>query len=180
MRGGLPHSEIQGSTIARISPWLIAACHVLHRLSVPRHPPDALTLTLDRKTRRLQGQAQSDRSRMKTLSCRRLRGSITLELPHSPCKRSCRAEARQILSPIDAGRQREADEPGGGERNRTVDLLLAKQALSQLSYTPRPGARRQGSGRLAPRPWLLNLVGQGGFEPPTSRLSSARSNQLSY
>ncbi len=26
--------------------------------------------------------------------------------------------------------------PGGGERNRTVDLLLAKQALSQLSYTP--------------------------------------------
>ena len=54
---GLPHSEIQGSTIARISPWLIAACHVLHRLSVPRHPPDALTSTLDRKTRRSQGQA---------------------------------------------------------------------------------------------------------------------------
>ncbi len=26
--------------------------------------------------------------------------------------------------------------PGGGERNRTVDLLLAKQALSQLSYGP--------------------------------------------
>jgi hypothetical protein len=29
---------------------------------------------------------------------------------------------------------------GGGERARTVDLLLAKQALSQLSYTP---VRRQ-------------------------------------
>ena len=57
LRGGLPHSEIPGSTIARISPGLFAACHVLHRLSVPRHPPDALTLTLDRKTRRLQGQA---------------------------------------------------------------------------------------------------------------------------
>ena len=41
--GGLPHSEIPGSTIARISPGLFAACHVLHRLSVPRHPPDALT-----------------------------------------------------------------------------------------------------------------------------------------
>ncbi len=25
---------------------------------------------------------------------------------------------------------------GGGDRNRTDDLLLAKQALSQLSYTP--------------------------------------------
>jgi hypothetical protein len=43
LRGGLPHSEIPGSPIARISPGLVAACHVLHRLSVPRHPPDALT-----------------------------------------------------------------------------------------------------------------------------------------
>ena len=42
-RGGLPHSETRGSPIARISPGLFAACHVLHRLSVPRHPPDALT-----------------------------------------------------------------------------------------------------------------------------------------
>ena len=35
---------------------------------------------------------------------------------------------------------------GGGERIRTDDLLLAKQALSQLSYTPVPGIRRQESG----------------------------------
>ena len=46
LQGGLPHSEIPGSTIARISPGLFAACHVLHRLSVPRHPPDALRLRL--------------------------------------------------------------------------------------------------------------------------------------
>src|SRR5205085_8317729 len=46
LAGGLPHSEIPGSTIARISPGLFAACHVLHRLSVPRHPPDALILRL--------------------------------------------------------------------------------------------------------------------------------------
>ena len=26
--------------------------------------------------------------------------------------------------------------PGGGERDRTDDLLRAKQVLSQLSYTP--------------------------------------------
>ena len=44
--GGLPHSETPGSPIARISPGLVAACHVLHRLSVPRHPPDALTSRL--------------------------------------------------------------------------------------------------------------------------------------
>ena len=54
---GLPHSEIPGSTIARISPGLSAACHVLHRLLAPRHPPNALTSTLDRLTRRPQGQA---------------------------------------------------------------------------------------------------------------------------
>jgi hypothetical protein len=41
-RGGLPHSDIHGSTPARGSPWLFAACHVFHRLLVPRHPPNAL------------------------------------------------------------------------------------------------------------------------------------------
>lgn len=45
-RGGFPHSEICGSLPARGSPQLIATCYVLHRLSVPRHPPDALK-TLD-------------------------------------------------------------------------------------------------------------------------------------
>src|SRR5215472_16391402 len=34
---------------------------------------------------------------------------------------------------------------GGGERVRTDDLLLAKQALSQLSYTPGPEIRSQRS-----------------------------------
>ena len=40
---GFPHSDIQGSKPACGSPWLIAACHVLPRLSAPRHPPCALT-----------------------------------------------------------------------------------------------------------------------------------------
>ena len=52
---------------------------------------------------------------------------------------------------------------GGGERDRTDDLLLAKQALSQLSYTPD-----------------TKLVGLVGFEPTTPRLSSVCSDQLSY
>ncbi len=37
--GGVPHSDISGSTPACGSPKLIAACHVLHRRSKPRHPP---------------------------------------------------------------------------------------------------------------------------------------------
>jgi hypothetical protein len=49
--------------------------------------------------------------------------------------------------------------------------MLAKHALSQLSYGP---VSRPAGGQ---RPVV---VGLGGLEPPTSRLSSARSNQLSY
>ena len=60
---------------------------------------------------------------------------------------------------------------GGGGRNRTDDLMLAKHALSQLSYAPFAKATK-GAAR--------KLVGQGRLELPTSRLSSARSNQLSY
>ena len=84
---------------------------------------------------------------------------------------------------------RQAPRSGGGERNRTDDLMLAKHALSQLSYAPKrpapssasdhlalPRSNKTGNGVARPE----NLVGQGGFEPPTSRLSSARSNQLSY
>jgi hypothetical protein len=44
--GGLSHSEIVGSKVAHTSPTLIAACHVLHRLYMPRHSPDALTSRL--------------------------------------------------------------------------------------------------------------------------------------
>ena len=40
---GFPHSEIPGSKPACGSPRLIAACHVLHRLLLPRHPPCALS-----------------------------------------------------------------------------------------------------------------------------------------
>ena len=39
---GLPHSEIHGSMDICSSPWLIAACHVLRRLLMPRHSPCAL------------------------------------------------------------------------------------------------------------------------------------------
>ena len=41
---GFPHSEISGSKVVCTSPKLIAACRVLHRLPVPRHPPCALNI----------------------------------------------------------------------------------------------------------------------------------------
>ena len=39
----LPHSDTPGSMLACSSPRLFAACHVLHRRPVPRHPPCALS-----------------------------------------------------------------------------------------------------------------------------------------
>ena len=58
---------------------------------------------------------------------------------------------------------------GGAKRDRTADLLRARQALSQLSYGPFFKT-------FTPR----QLVGLGRFELPTSPLSGVRSNQLSY
>src|SRR5262245_6070553 len=40
---GFPHSDIPGSKTVCVSPRLIAAYHVLHRLLVPRHPPCTLS-----------------------------------------------------------------------------------------------------------------------------------------
>jgi hypothetical protein len=65
---------------------------------------------------------------------------------------------------------------GGARRDRTDDLKLAKLALSQLSYGPYPGSNSTSSDATA----RDALVGLERFELSTSRLSSARSNQLSY
>ena len=40
---GFPHSDIDGSRSVCLSPSLIAACRVLHRLLMPRHPPCTLS-----------------------------------------------------------------------------------------------------------------------------------------
>jgi hypothetical protein len=50
LSGGFPHSDIHGSKPIPGSPWLNAGYHVLHRLLLPRHPPNALfALDLIRK-----------------------------------------------------------------------------------------------------------------------------------
>jgi hypothetical protein len=94
---------------------------------------------------------------------------------------------------------------GGARRDRTDDLMLAKHALSQLSYGPVPEDEcfgtpsRSSRNRPVVALWAMpgtlrfvisrgcatrsqrrSVVGLGRLELPTSRLSSARSNQLSY
>ena len=68
---------------------------------------------------------------------------------------------------------------GGARRSRTDDILLAKQALYQLSYGPFSGSSQESCRRtvqMDPR----GLVGPGRLELPTLRLSGVRSNHLSY
>jgi hypothetical protein len=86
------------------------------------------------------------------------------------------------------------DRTGGARRDRTDDLMLAKHALSQLSYGPNFWIRDAPSGAAAGRPCgpkvrrhhrnrrlrLLTMVGLGRLERPTSPLSGVRSNHLSY
>ena len=58
LSGGFPHSEIHGSKLILSSPWLIAEYHVLHRLLLPRHPPNALiALDLIRKKKDPKGRS---------------------------------------------------------------------------------------------------------------------------
>ena len=73
--------------------------------------------------------------------------------------------------------------PGGARRSRTDDILLAKQALYQLSYGPVPEERMLSPGELSAtrsQPRVKQpegLVGPGRLELPTLRLSGVRSNQ---
>ena len=87
---------------------------------------------------------------------------------------------------------------GGAERDRTADPLLAKQVLSQLSYSPIqvvPQGRNQEirqrlnhksiqtipiSSTLHSKARGRIVVGPGRLELPTPRLSSVCSNRLSY
>ena len=46
-----------------------------------------------------------------------------------------------VMAAGSAKRSRQRQQSGGARRDRTDDLMLAKHALSQLSYGPEPGAR---------------------------------------
>ena len=150
LRGGLPHSEIPGSPIARISPGLFAACHVLHRLSVPRHPPDALlrlftglshrrdrTTVAHRVKPRFRGTGSHARqSRMKTLleqtpslSNAGLSASVTSSTLSSPFNRPRRrARLRRLFC---ASPNALARPQGGASRHRSAGLAAGETSPSQ-------------------------------------------------
>ena len=101
-RGGLPHSETRGSMGACPSPRIFAACRVLRRLTVPRHP-----------------------------SCARIRlAGLAPALGFIRC--SCmipRLFDCQRSAPPPAGQKGLQTPLGGRAWNRTRDLVLIRDAL---------------------------------------------------
>ena len=133
-RIGFPHSEISGSMRMCRSPKLIAACHVLRRLLMPRHSPCALySLIYIAVSRIMQASYQVN---FRNCNCYPFLKSstiikVSLFASLLPCFSSslCSVFKVQIFS----GKK---SPDGGDKRNRTADPLLAKQVLYQLSYTP--------------------------------------------
>ena len=101
--------------------------------------------------------------RCRTLSDRNCFRFCSQILPEARCLLGGKRPASGSLDDV--------HERGGAEEDRTPDPLLAKQVLSQLSYSPIP---------WNPRRSFEAMVGLGRFELPTSPLSGVRSNQLSY
>ena len=163
---GFPHSDIPGSKRACRSPRLFAACYVLLRLSVPRHPPSTLSnltikcLDLMRsavesltdsscisfynpysivnehftvaKTNAGFDSLRSDPPLVSRLAALSRCGSCTTPYPMAIFR-----TPRGLIS----GRRITRAGIGGADRDRTDDPLLAKQVLSQLSYSPIGSAR---------------------------------------
>ncbi len=89
---------------------------------------------------------------------------ISVRLAAETQSRAGFPDTEALFRPLASG------ENGGADRDRTDDILLAKQALSQLSYSPL-------------RTIITDakiMVGLDRFELSTSPLSGVRSSQLSY
>ena len=131
-QSGFPHSEIPGSKPACGSPRLIAACHVLHRLLAPRHSPYALS-SLTKCSLHLTALCVVK----KTTDCRifscqktRLRNFVApARQAFSDSPKLAGLPSRSLASGEASGEAK----AGGEYRDRTGDLLVANQALSQLS-----------------------------------------------
>ena len=126
-QSGFPHSEIPGSKPACGSPRLIAACHVLHRLLAPRHSPYALSSLTKCSLHLTALYVVKKTTDCRIFSCQKTAKTFVR-------LRRFATSARQ--PPMFRGlpsRSPEGAKAGGEYRDRTGDLLVANQALSQLS-----------------------------------------------
>ena len=155
LAGGFPHSEIPGSKPARGSPELFAACYVLHRLSVPRHPPDAL--------KRLIPQRHAQEQYRCPLAASKKMHPAQTNQPALPAGRPIQALPRsQTLFTCPGSRS-----PSGNQTSRmTRPVSLVCFARIFLGRGAAPLGRRK------PRKRMVEAIG---IEPTTSCLQSTRS-----
>ena len=130
-RPGFPIRTPPDQSSFASSPRTIAGYDVLHRLLPPRHPPFALTRLTT------QPQAVSPPSAARP-------ASVLVRMRHTPLDETGlpappgAPDRLSELSRIEPRppQPRTTRESCGARRVRTADLLLAKQALSRLSYGP--------------------------------------------
>ena len=150
IEGGFPHSEIRGSKVVRTSPRLIAAYHVLHRLSAPRHPPNTLK-ALDRSHyRRPPSCASADPKSLATFQAdatRIIRSEKSFNF-------SGRCDEHQPISKSLATFQADATRISRSEKSCNFSGRCdAHQPISKSLATFQAGAmRRGGTGRSANPP----------------------------
>ena len=194
-RGGFPHSEISGSTPVCGSPKLFAACHVLHRLLAPRHPPYALSSLTFNPRNRCRRRLPTGRTRTKTPTPPEhfdtLRVVWSEKLPFAGYSVVKEPPSPVAISPRGATGTKTAEEPPPGfpgqkrswwripGSNRRPPGCKPGALPAELIPPPTTGpSERDLQPRRAAR--RQSLVGLGRFELPTPRLSSVCSNQLSY
>ncbi len=141
--GGLPHSEIRGSPGARPSPRLIAACHVLHRLSAPRHPPDALLSLAPPQPRNPERipSAGTPEHTLPTVDHDRENPGRGRTRPHAPTDAHGRSRpsSRCPRKPSSTTRSRRIGLVGPGRIERPTSPLSGVRS-DLLSYGPGPAA----------------------------------------
>src|SRR5687768_15345050 len=87
-RVGFPIRKSRDQRLVSISPGLIAAAHVLHRLLAPRHPPCALVLLIRKNT---------CVATMEFSRCARAGGPPNREVPHREGTVSQNSTAYELL-----------------------------------------------------------------------------------
>jgi hypothetical protein len=141
VEGGFPHSEIPGSKLVRSSPRLIAAYHVLHRLSAPRHPPNAL-IALDRSHDRCP-HLSTRTSVRKDHACRHARTNAPLrgcELVSGRCRYPA---SPNMASLHDVKHPRKQPQQGAKARVKLFALHLRQRQTIQNSWWSRTGSNRR-------------------------------------
>ena len=122
---GFPHSEICGSTIARISPQLIAACHVLHRLLAPRHPPNALYSLYPSATR-----TQDQHAKALAPAC----------IPRMSNRTTANTETLHSLTPANTSPAPPVTGQGSGRQPaRATQHTRSSSPVKEHERPPRPG-----------------------------------------